>query len=436
VKKQRIIELVDLPTCQLEMTGKMKIRGTRALDFLRNTSASTAMAFSLSLPALLGSAGLAIDFSVYNMKQTKLQSAADQAAVAAAKELAVVNVKKSSVSDAADGFARAILGNGNFAVNAEVGDKSDSVKVTITEKWTPFFAHFIGADVTPVVARATAKLAGTANVCVLALNDTSSKAVHMDKQAKVRAPGCGIYSNSKHTQSIRLDQNSEIEAAIVCAVGGVQAKTTAIQPPPITDCASVPDPLASRNTPFSLPCLFGGMVLKTGSTVLNPGTYCGGLKITGSANVTFRPGTYVMKDGPFEVSGDAVVVSNNAAFYLQGEKSILNFTGNTTVEMTGALTGDLAGLLFFEDRSVSVGRIHRINSANARKLTGTIYMSKGRLRIDPNTSVAADSAYTAIIVNEVEIDEGPTLVLNSDYGGSNVPVPEGIRLTAQVVLSE
>jgi Flp pilus assembly protein TadG len=414
----------------------MKRNGRKLQSFLRNTSASTAMVFSLSLPALLGSAGIAIDFSVYNLKQTKLQSAADQAAVAAAKELTVVNVKKTAIAEAADSFARNILTSGNFTVSAEVGAANDTVKVTITEIWTPFFAHFIGADVTPVVARATAKLAGTGNVCVLALNGTSAKAIHMDKQARLQATGCGVYSNSNHTQSIRLDLNSEMKAELICAVGGVKAKTSAVSPPPTTDCAALSDPLASRKAPVAGGCTATNLVLKTGNTMLDPGTYCGGIKVTSSATATFRPGTYIIKDGVFEVSGDASITSNNAAFYLQGEASLLNFTGNTTVEMTGAASGELAGLLFFEDRSSSIGRTHRINSANARKLTGTIYLPNGRLRIDPNTSVAQDSAYTAIIVNEVEIDEGPTLVLNSDYGSSNVPVPDGIRLATEVVLSE
>jgi Flp pilus assembly protein TadG len=436
IRYQLKIGFVRETFTQNENAKTMKRSEVALQSFLRNTAASTAMVFSLSLPALLGSAGLAVDFSIYNLKQTKLQSAADQAAVAAAKELTVVNVKKSAIAEAADGFARNILTSGNFTVNAEVGAANDTVKVTITEVWTPFFAQFIGADVTPVVARATAKLAGTANVCVLALNGTAAKAVHMDKQARLQATGCGVYSNSSHTQSIRLDQNSEMKAALVCAVGGVKAKTTAVSPSPTTDCAVLSDPLASRKAPSATGCAATNLVLKSGSTVLDPGTYCGGIKVTASATATFRPGTYIIKDGVFEVSGDGSVISNNAAFYLQGEASLLSFTGNSTLEMTGATSGELAGLLFFEDRSTSMGRTHRINSANARKLTGTIYLPNGKLRIDPNTSVAQDSAYTAIIANEVEIDEGPLLVLNSDYGSSNVPVPDGIRLSTQVVLSE
>jgi hypothetical protein len=286
------------------------------------------------------------------------------------------------------------------------------------------------------VAHATAKLAGTANVCILTLDPTAVKAFHMDKQAKLKATGCAVYSDSSHTQGIRLDQNSELAAALICAVGGVKAKTTAITPVPTTDCPFLPDPLSSRNEPPVGVCKATALNIKTGNVVLDPGTYCAGIKINGTANVTFRPGNYIIKDGAFEISGSATVKSDNAAFFLKGEKSVLNFRGATSIAMTGAISGDMAGLLFFEDRSVSIGRVHRIDSANANILTGTIYLSRGKLIIDPNSPVAQDSAYTAIIANEVEIDQGPTLVLNSDYGSSNVPVPEGINLSSQVVLAD
>jgi len=96
----------------------------------------------------------------------------------------------------------------------------------------------------------------------------------------------------------------------------------------------------------------------------------------------------------------------------------------------------MAGLLFFEDRSVSLGRTHHIKSTNVDVLTGTIYLSRGKLLIDPNSQIAEDSAYTAIIVRQLELTEGPELVLNSDYGATDVPVPAGIRSSAEVVLSE
>ena len=301
---------------------------------------------------------------------------------------------------------------------------------------TPFFAEFIGADVTPIIARATAKLAGTANICVLALNPADSNTLHMDKEAKVVATGCAVYSNSNHPDGVKIDSNASIDAALICSAGGVKAMTNAIRPSATTDCEVIPDPLASRVAPGPGACDFNTIALSKGSHTLSPGTYCKGLKISGSAKVTFKTGDYVVTGGRFEISGDASVVGENVAFYLHGENTTIQFTQNTSLSLTGASTGPMAGLLFFEDRKVSTGRQHRINSINAHRLTGTIYLSRGHLRIDPNSTIAQDSAYTAIIARTIEVDEGPTLVLNDDYDASNVPVPEGIKMSSQVVLTD
>jgi hypothetical protein len=72
------------------------------------------------------------------------------------------------------------------------------------------------------------------------------------------------------------------------------------------------------------------------------------------------------------------------------------FVGNTNIAMIRAVAGDMAGLLFFEGRNTPQGRTHRINSANANKLT--VYLPQGKLRIDPNNSVAEGPSYAAIII--------------------------------------
>lgn len=407
------------------------------LSVWRNTSGMSAVSFAIALPALLGAVGVATDYGFLEMKRTRLQSVADQSAITAVKELALANSTDASITAVADSYARGMvdLSNSTLTVDVDVDDKAGSVGVELREEWTPFFAHFIKSDVTPVVVSAKAQLAGKANLCVLTLDPTGTKALHMDKSARLEANGCAVYSNSSHTQAIRLDQNSEMSASAICAVGAVKAKTSAVKPAPTTDCSVIEDPLAQRQPAVITGCAPQDKEYKTGKHTLSPGRYCGGLKISGDAEITFTEGDYAIADGAFSVSGNAVVTSLNASFYLEGKKATLDFTGNSTLKMSGAKDGPMAGMLFFEDRSVATGRIHRINSAFANELTGTIYLSRGKLRVDPNASVAKDSAFTAIVAYQLEIDEGPTLVLNSNYDDTNVPVPDGIRIDTQVVLA-
>ena len=62
---------------------------------------------------------------------------------------------------------------------------------------------------------------------------------------------------------------------------------------------------------------------------------------------------------------------------------------------------------------------------NAHNLLGTIYLPKGTLVVGSPNPVANASAYTIIIASAVNIVSSPQLVLNSRYGASLVPVPDG-----------
>jgi Flp pilus assembly protein TadG len=402
---------------------------------MRAERGNIAIMFAMVLPLLLSGVGLAVDFAVFSMKQTTLQSAADMAALAGAKELGLATSNDSGIKTATAAFIDdALKSKGLVVASASAIDrKKNSVSVQVTEQWVPFFAQYIGADITPIVVKATASLSGSANICVLTLNPDSNKSLHMDKSSKLTAKDCGVYSDSLHSIGLTVDQSAILKASLVCSAGGVKQKGT-ISPTPITDCPVIADPLASRPAPSFSGCSYNNVVISSGAMTLHPGVYCGGLKVTGTANITLESGNYIIKDGPLEVSHNAKFVGDHVGFYLAGNAAILNLTGSSTISLTGSTTGEMAGLLFFEDRNAPVGRQHHINSSNAQKLTGTIYLPQGYLLVDPNSVVANQSAYTAIISNRLELSEGPELVLNSDYGASDVPVPDGIRASQSVVL--
>jgi len=151
---------------------------------------------------------------------------------------------------------------------------------------------------------------------------------------------------------------------------------------------------------------------------------------------TARPGTYIIKDGPFTVSGTASLTGKDVGFYFTGHNALIDFKGSSSISLEGPTGGDLAGLLFFADRSAASVQQHIIRSNNAHTLTGTIYLPRGNLLVDPGAKVAQNSAYTAIIANQISINMGPELVLNSNYGATSVPVPDGIKASADVVLAQ
>jgi Flp pilus assembly protein TadG len=406
--------------------------------FLRSAAGGVAVQFAMVSPVLLGASGLAIDYGTHSLKVIELQSIADTAALGGAGELAISGSSDSAINSVVTSYISAKYeGSGSKIASKTVIDrKAATLRVVLEETWAPVFAAFLNADVTPIRVDATASLVGGDNICVLALDGSNPLAIHMDKYAKLKANGCGVYSNSTSTQAIRLDMNSSMMASSICSAGGYMARTTAVNPVPTTDCPPADDPLAKRPEPSIGSCDKTNFAISSGTKILDPGVYCGGIKISKTASVVFNPGTYIIQDGDFVVSDTAKVEGEHVGFYLAGDKSPINFTGDAAVKLTGALDGELAGLLFFEDRSADLDRKHHIQSTKAAVLTGTIYLSRGKLLIDPNSPVAGNSAYTAIIAHKLELNEGPELILNSDYDATSVPVPEGIRSNAQIVLTE
>ena len=414
--------------------------------FLPATGGGLGMNLGGSLTAVIGALGLASDYAMMTKVRGDLQAAADAAAIAGAYEVPLAQNNAQQVVSAVKSFAsytlvknsaatESELAGRNLKVSAEVIDDFSAVKVDISEQWTPFFAHFIADNVTPVNVTATARFVGRNNICVLGLAKYKT-AIDVDTDGRLTGKKCGVFTNSGDSNSLRIAQGAEVNASIICSAGGASVSASAnVNPKALTDCPVVEDPLASRPPPEVGSCTHNKLVVDSKPMTLDPGVYCGGLTIKGTAQVTLNPGIYVIKDGGLIVTNTASIEGEGVGFYVTGKASGFNFTTDTRVSLSAPTSGPMAGLLLFEDRTIQAIINHKISSNDARKLIGTLYMPVGNLLIDAKEPVADQSAYTAIVAKSMELRSGPNLILNSDYDMTDVPVPAGITGSSQVILS-
>ncbi len=394
--------------------------------YFRSETGSIAVPLAVSMTALVGVGGLAIDYGMLVQKTSELQILADGAAVAGASGYALAKSTEAQIVATATAFAKQKeTSDGQVAVDVQTSN-ADTVAVSLTQKATPFFGKMLGQSEFTVTASATAKVVGASKICVLALDNSKAGALSLTGDAVLQANNCGAYSNSISATGLSSYKNSALNASLICSAGGVGGGTANFNPAPVVDCPATPDPLAGRPPPSTAGCDYVDLRTSSETRILSPGVYCGGLHVTGSSHVTFRPGVYVMKDGPLEVTHTSTITGENVGFYLTGDQAVFLFAGGSTVELTAPTDGPLAGLLFFEDRSNAAGRYHEIVSENARKLVGTIYLSKGNFAVSSKKPVADQSAYTAIVANTIQLNKYPVLVLNSDYELTDVPVPSGL----------
>ena len=400
--------------------------------FYASSRGNVALSAGLLALPLLMVGGTAFDYSYMQRLDNIMQDATDGATIAAAKEMVLANSDMDSIGAVAKNHLTAGLDDkldiNALSIYTQPSKDGNSLTIKASYVWKPFFLHYLNANALPLEVSATARLAGRTKICMIALDDNINQAIHLKKKASLNATSCAVYSNSSATQSIRVDDNATLVSGVTCAAGGVKAKKkSSFVPEATTDCPRVEDPLIGRPTPTVGACDHTDFEVNSGTHTLYPGTYCQGLKIKGTADVSLKPGVYVITGDKLEVTDTAKLEGKNVGFYLDGDKAKLSFKKATTISLTAPKSGMLAGILVFEDRAAFSKLLkHEITSDNARLLLGTIYLPNGTLKIDSEGPVADKSAYTAVIARAIELDEGPTLYLNSDYEATDVPVPEGL----------
>jgi hypothetical protein len=390
--------------------------------FGRDRAGGVAIIFGLVLPVLLGVIAAAVEYGLLAHRRDQLQNAADMSAIAAARELSLAALS----TDGTAGLARSIvLASLTRTTGLSIDTRviGSSVEVSVSETVKHHFGAVLGSPSSLLEVRAVARIASS-RLCLLALEPEKRQAIDMNKSARLTALQCSVFSNSKDKAGIVAADSALIEAESVCSAGGISGKGNFVNPP-TTDCPQIADPLAGRPAPAIGPCTFSKTVIKGGKHNLQPGVYCDGLKITGGATVTLSPGIYIIQGGKLLVDKGALLEGDDVGFFLTGKHSTLEFGYDTTIDLAAPRTGEMAGILIFDDRSEKSDK-HRIYSNNARRLLGTIYMPTGALYIDAKKPIADRSAYTVVIARTVEIFDGPDLVLNSDYNATSVPVPKGV----------
>ncbi len=405
----------------------------------RARSGNVTVIFAVAVIPLLVSASIAVDMIKWSDQQTRLQATADAAATAAAREFQLPKadtVQMASIVAAVVAAEYAHEGGDRgqkISIATHFDVKQQSAEVDLTQPVRPSIYSAIHATVVGATSVARAVNGGT--ICVIGLNRTGIGVVSLTNFASLDAVNCSVYANSRNPAAIMSLIDAKLNAQLTCSAGGAIGVLANYKPRPQTDCPQLEDPLKDRPAPPFSGCDHINTAIKGGAATLDPGVYCGGLTVSGAAQVTVNPGIYIIKDGPLDITGSARFAGYNVGFYLVGKTSVLTFDRNTEISLTAPRDGPLAGLLIFEDHDAPKTRVHRILSDNARMLLGTIYLPRGNLLIDAFKPIADQSAYTAIVVGRLILKEGPKLVLNANYSMTDIPVPDGIGpISGKVVL--
>lgn len=412
--------------------------------FLKERSASFATLAAMMLPVLLGLAGGVADLYLYELHNKELQSIADGAALAAVNESSLKGWSGDTASAVVDSYVAAHLARPNSSSAVHIAKTAVDVpnrRVTVTIEQDHFGYFVLGyfKHSPQIRTQSTAVASGSVNVCVIGLDTSAEATIGLNSNSVMTASGCAVYSNSKSVTGLESKGNSVLTAALACSAGGYSGATRNYAGTVLSDCPAAKDPLAGRPLP-TIPksCKYAKTHVVTDKVdTLSPGLYCGGLLIDGNADVKLKPGVYVFKDGGFTVNANSIVNGSGVTLVFTGGNDGIgfDFKSNVEVNIEAPAKGETAGILVYQDRDAPAAEF-RIDSNKTRNLLGTLYLPNGHFVVNANNKVADQSAYTAIVARTIRLNASPNLFLNTDYNGTNVPVPEGLGPSGQKVRLE
>ena len=423
------------------------------------TDANVAAPGAVMFVGLLALVGGGLDLMSVSNQKSALQELADNAALAAVREMAITSEDSARIKAVAVSFAERsdLLVE---VIETDVNLKEREVRVDLTARPRTNFPE-VFENMESMSVSATARLSGRGgNICMIGLSPTAMSTLRLRSRARITAESCAIFSNSTSSRSMSIDSTAEVNAELICVAGGFQGGAGSsggseeLKSTMLEDCAPVGDPLAMRVSPDYSTCDFIDTKV-TGSERLDPGVYCGGLTID-RGKASLNPGVYIITGGPLHVTNNGTLQGDHVGVLLAGSDAKILFDLDAIIDASAPRDGVMAGLLLYSSpyesklkdehtdglakygiraqdaRAVvrltdGINRAdHIIRSDNARRMVGTSYLPSGKLLIDGRNPIADRSEYTVIIADTFELQDGPNLVLRTDYHLTDVPVPEGV----------
>jgi hypothetical protein len=378
---------------------------------------------ALVTTALIGSIGLIYDTGHHMSQRRHAQTAADAAAMAAAYRVAAGATTGEAQTAALHYAAQNGFDNDGTSNTVTIhrpptsGDHSGNanyVEVIIDEDPETFFIHAITPSGSGVRARAVAgsTTSGTGSYAVLVLDETTCRSFEKTGSSNFTITnGGGLMVNSNCDPGIRQTGSGNMSAGVIHYYqpgGWSKVGSGSISPTPASVSARISDPLSSLAQP--VPGVTVGTSLDSGGTAaapalkqitgssnvtLRPGTYWGGLRISGSGNVTFQPGLYIFAGGGFTQTGSGNLSGTGVTFYNTndptnptgaGAYDSFDLAGSGNNTFSAPTSGPYANMIWWQDRN-NTSTFDKTGSGNLG--SGIIYVPNAHMDLNGSGNVGA-----------------------------------------------
>ena len=319
------------------------------MRILREEDGQTFVMTALCASVLIGFTGLALDVGIAYHAKRNLQTAADDAAIAAALNYQyVVNGDPTAAAKAA------ALKNGVAGTYVSVNSTPTSgyhqglgfFEVKVIQPQNSFLAKMVGRSSFRVGARAVAGVT-PASACMYVLNTKDDDTLKVKGNATVTANNCGIQVNSTSSSSFCDQGSATIASPYVRLAGGQDTKSCSKAPGStvLSGYATQSDPFVKKTWPPLTDCSSGNgdLITVSGSTAITSATT--GLNTT-SKSFTLADGTsYKLTCFNNTSSGGSPVVLDGSTTPLvlgtAGQGQIFLFENGVTIKGSVTVNGTI-----------------------------------------------------------------------------------------------
>lgn len=398
--------------------------------FRKDDRGVVAILTALLLPVVVGMVALAVEVGSWYAVKREMQSAADAAALGAAFELSRNNAAgmaaAANLDAARNGFSPAnnvVVTVNNPPLSGPRIGNANAVEAILSQPQTLLFADLFLQSGVSVTARGVALRAPLGDYCVLALDSVVAGAIDLNGTADISLTNCGVATNSGDPDSITLSGNSSLQTQFLETVGGYSlnggASLSSVTAP-VTNSSIIPDPYADQEIPSHAGCEYSNTKVKNTET-LSPGVYCGGLTFNAGANATLASGTYIIDGDSVLINGGATVTGDDVTIILTGSGSdyaTIDIRGGAVVDLSAPSSGDLAGMVVFQDPNAPSGGVNKFNGGSTMSLTGAVYFPAQTASFSGGNS--SNPGCTRLVARIVDITGNAAM--GNDCSGVGVPM--------------
>lgn len=398
--------------------------GSLVYSYYHRTDGAVLPLAALAFPVVLGMVGLGTDASMWMVNKRSLQTAADAAVMAAGWEMAM---------DSSDYMNYAALkeaqnngydpDNGGVMTLTTVSEDGEgtTLGVTLTQDAETFFSKVIFSGSVQVTAYAESYVSGVSgDFCILALEELDSGSLTTNGSVEVNAPDCGIAVNSADEEAMTMSGNVDVTVSTVRITGDydLTGSVNLVYDTLTTGVSPLDDPYDDLEIPEYEPCEAGGGGTHINAdATLSPGVYCGGISISGTNDVEFEPGVYIIDGGDFDVTGGGSLYGEGVTFILTGSGNSyagLDISGSKQIEFSAPLEGEeMEGVVFFQDRNAPTGNgyVNKLVGTSDIIVDGTIYFPSQELWFGGDATLMAANATpcTRLIARSVTFAGNPII---------------------------